>query len=116
MKKLFIVLILLLVSVNYASAEKFTVECDKLTGTCDGASLIPYSPTEVKEIVKEVPATWYTHTKNIGKWALITVIILTILFGSVFIVEQQTVEIIERFGKYTTTRSAGLNFKIPHYG
>ncbi len=39
--------------------------------------------------------------------------ILVILYASVFIVKQQTSVIIERFGKFQSTRQSGLNLKIP---
>jgi regulator of protease activity HflC (stomatin/prohibitin superfamily) len=38
---------------------------------------------------------------------------LVILFSSFFTVKQQTSAIIERFGKYASTRSSGLQLKIP---
>lgn len=39
--------------------------------------------------------------------------ILLIIFLGLFMVKQQTAYIIERFGKYSSIRSAGLQFKIP---
>ncbi len=41
------------------------------------------------------------------------VIFLIILFNSFFIIEQQSVAIIERFGKFLRIAGAGLNIKIP---
>ena len=38
---------------------------------------------------------------------------MIILFGAFFIVKQQSAAIIERFGKYTSTRHSGLQLKIP---
>lgn len=38
---------------------------------------------------------------------------ILILFASAFIVKQQTAAIIERFGRYHSIRSSGLQFKIP---
>jgi regulator of protease activity HflC (stomatin/prohibitin superfamily) len=38
---------------------------------------------------------------------------LVCLFGSVFTVSQQSVAVVERFGKFLKMASAGLNFKIP---
>ncbi len=38
---------------------------------------------------------------------------LVILFSSFFIVKQQTAAIIERFGRFTSTRHSGLQMKIP---
>ena len=40
-------------------------------------------------------------------------IALLLLFISFFVVKQQTVAIIERFGKFTSIRQAGLSMKIP---
>lgn len=40
-------------------------------------------------------------------------LLAVILFGTFFIVDQQTVAIIERFGKFNRTATAGLNLKIP---
>ena len=44
---------------------------------------------------------------------LIVLLSLVILFGPFFIVKQQSAAIIERFGKYTSTRHSGLQLKIP---
>ena len=38
---------------------------------------------------------------------------LVLLFSSFFTVKQQTAAVIERFGKYASTRSSGLQLKIP---
>ena len=38
---------------------------------------------------------------------------LVILFSSFFTVKQQTSAIIERFGKYASTRTSGLQLKVP---
>ncbi len=43
----------------------------------------------------------------------IILFLLLILFLGLFIVKQQTAYIIERFGKFSSIRSAGLQFKIP---
>ncbi len=43
----------------------------------------------------------------------IFIFILLIIFLGLFMVKQQTAYIIERFGKYSSIRSAGLQFKIP---
>lgn len=43
----------------------------------------------------------------------IILFVLLILFFGLFMVKQQTAYIIERFGKYNSIRSAGLQFKIP---
>ncbi len=43
----------------------------------------------------------------------IILFILLIIFLGLFMVKQQTAYIIERFGKYHSIRSAGLQFKIP---
>ena len=44
---------------------------------------------------------------------IIIVIALIILISSVFIVKQQTAAVIERFGKFTSVRNSGIQFKIP---
>jgi len=41
------------------------------------------------------------------------VIVLVLLFGSLFTVEQQTAAIVERFGKFRRVAGPGLNVKIP---
>ncbi|MGB5384417.1 MAG: SPFH domain-containing protein, partial [Lutimonas sp.] len=41
------------------------------------------------------------------------VIIILLIFFAAFIVKQQTAVIIERFGKFQSVRTAGLQFKIP---
>ena len=38
---------------------------------------------------------------------------LVILFSSFFTVKQQTAAVIERFGKFASTRTSGLQLKIP---
>ena len=43
---------------------------------------------------------------------IITVLIL-IVFLAAFIVKQQTSAIVERFGKFESVRTSGLQFKIP---
>jgi len=45
--------------------------------------------------------------------ALIVLIVLAFSTGVIFIVRQQSVAIIERFGKFAGTAQAGLNFKLP---
>lgn len=44
---------------------------------------------------------------------LIVIIVLAIVLKVVFIVQQQTEYIIERFGKFNRTATAGIRFKIP---
>ena len=44
---------------------------------------------------------------------IIIFIALIILISSVFIVKQQTAAVIERFGKFTSVRNSGIQFKIP---
>ncbi len=46
-------------------------------------------------------------------YPIIIFIIIVITVASVFTVKQQTAAIIERFGKFTSTRQSGLHFKIP---
>ncbi len=44
---------------------------------------------------------------------IVLVIGLFILFSSFFTVKQQTAAVIERFGKYASTRTSGLQLKVP---
>ena len=44
---------------------------------------------------------------------VLAIIALLVIFSGIFIVRQQTSAIIERFGKFTTIRSSGLQLKIP---
>jgi len=46
-------------------------------------------------------------------YIIIIPIIALILFGTFFIVKQQSAAIVERFGKYVDTRQSGLQLKIP---
>jgi membrane protease subunit HflK len=52
------------------------------------------------------------HPKYIG-WAAIGVVILILLFSSVFTIDPEEVGVILRFGKFTRTVNPGLNFKLP---
>ncbi|MDG1052053.1 MAG: SPFH domain-containing protein, partial [Flavobacteriaceae bacterium] len=44
---------------------------------------------------------------------LVVTLVILLLFGTFFVVKQQTSALIERFGKYTSTRQSGLQLKIP---
>ena len=44
---------------------------------------------------------------------IIIIGLLVLLFASFFIVKQQTIAIVERFGKFTRDYGAGINMKIP---
>ncbi|MBT8296017.1 MAG: SPFH domain-containing protein [Gramella sp.] len=44
---------------------------------------------------------------------ILVVITLLVVFSGIFIVKQQTSAIIERFGKFTSIRSSGLQLKVP---
>ena len=44
---------------------------------------------------------------------IIAVIVLLILLNGIFTVKQQTVAVVERFGKFVAIRNAGLKIKIP---
>jgi len=44
---------------------------------------------------------------------IVAVILVLIFFSTVFIVKQQTAYIIETFGKFTSVRNSGIQFKIP---
>lgn len=44
---------------------------------------------------------------------ILAVLALLLIFSAVFIVRQQTSAIVERFGKFTSIRSSGLQLKVP---
>ena len=44
---------------------------------------------------------------------LIVILSLAILYGTFFIVKQQSAAVVERFGKFTSVRHSGLQLKIP---
>ncbi|MDA9977907.1 SPFH domain-containing protein, partial [Flavobacteriaceae bacterium] len=44
---------------------------------------------------------------------LIVILSLVILFGTFFVVKQQSAAVVERFGKFTSIRQSGLQLKIP---
>lgn len=46
-------------------------------------------------------------------WAPFLVILIVLIFASFFIVKQQTIAVVERFGKFTRDYGAGINMKIP---
>jgi regulator of protease activity HflC (stomatin/prohibitin superfamily) len=48
-------------------------------------------------------------------FVLLVVIVLAVIFGvlTAFVVPQQSVYIIESFGKFSRAETAGLHFKIP---
>ncbi|WP_350286735.1 SPFH domain-containing protein [uncultured Croceitalea sp.] len=50
---------------------------------------------------------------SLGYIVPIGVVLLLVFFSTVFIVKQQTAVIIETFGKFTSIRNAGIQFKIP---
>jgi regulator of protease activity HflC (stomatin/prohibitin superfamily) len=53
---------------------------------------------------------------NIGgiiRYAVLAVVVIGALYGSLFVVNQQTSVVIERLGKFQRVASAGLNFKVP---
>ncbi|MDD2362250.1 MAG: hypothetical protein PHH84_04745 [Oscillospiraceae bacterium] len=45
--------------------------------------------------------------------AMLIIIILIIIFSTLFIVQQQTIAIIERFGRFRRTTGAGLHTRAP---
>jgi regulator of protease activity HflC (stomatin/prohibitin superfamily) len=47
-------------------------------------------------------------------FVIVAFLILTIVLGSFFTVQQQSAAIVERFGKYVRTARPGLNFKTPY--
>ncbi len=44
---------------------------------------------------------------------ILVVLLILVIFSGIFIVKQQTSAIIERFGRFTSIRSSGLQLKIP---
>ncbi len=44
---------------------------------------------------------------------IIILFVILLLFGTFFVVKQQTSALVERFGKFTSTRQSGLQMKIP---
>ena len=44
---------------------------------------------------------------------LIVILSLAVLYGTFFIVKQQSAAVVERFGKFTSVRQSGLQLKIP---
>ena len=44
---------------------------------------------------------------------LLILLSILLLFGTFFVVKQQTAVLIERFGRYTSSRQSGLQLKIP---
>ena len=46
-------------------------------------------------------------------YTILILFIVLILFGTIFIVKQQSAAVVERFGKYVSTRHSGLQIKIP---
>ncbi|HEL1614112.1 TPA: SPFH domain-containing protein [Streptococcus suis] len=49
----------------------------------------------------------------IGSFLFFILIALILIASGLYVVKQQTVAIIERFGKYQKTSTSGINFKIP---
>ncbi|HEM3174111.1 TPA: SPFH domain-containing protein [Streptococcus suis] len=49
----------------------------------------------------------------IGSFLFLVLIALILIASGLYVVKQQTVAIIERFGKYQKTSTSGINFKIP---
>ena len=46
-------------------------------------------------------------------YIFIILFIVLVLFGTIFIVKQQTAAVVERFGRFTSVRQSGLQIKIP---
>ncbi|MBP2624076.1 SPFH domain-containing protein [Streptococcus oricebi] len=44
---------------------------------------------------------------------ILVVLVITLLFSSFYVVRQQSVAIVERFGRYQRTSSSGINFRLP---
>lgn len=48
-------------------------------------------------------------------WSLFVFVVLVLVFGAMFTVQQQTAVIVQRFGKFSRIYKAGLNFKLPMF-
>src|SRR5665213_2498244 len=46
-------------------------------------------------------------------YIVLIIVLLRLLFSAFFTVDQQTVSVVERLGKFNRVALAGLNFKIP---
>ena len=44
---------------------------------------------------------------------ILLIVILSVIASTLYVVRQQTVAIIERFGKYQTTSSSGIHVRLP---
>ncbi|HGD4551438.1 TPA: SPFH domain-containing protein, partial [Streptococcus agalactiae] len=44
---------------------------------------------------------------------VILVLVIVLLITSLYVVKQQTVAIIERFGKYQKTATSGIHIRVP---
>jgi regulator of protease activity HflC (stomatin/prohibitin superfamily) len=85
-------------------------ECNPETGECAPVSQTP--TPEPRNLIDNDPL----ENMNVGKaitYVILAIVALVSLFGSVFIVSQQTSVVIERLGKFQRVASAGLNFKVP---
>lgn len=69
---------------------------------------IPYDPGMMQTSGSSHPIGW-------GITAFIAVVIIIYAVRSMFIVNQQSVAIIEKFGKFKKVATAGLNFKNPFF-
>lgn len=95
-KFLFIALFIAVAVPTFALAV--TADCDLSTGRCTPLSGDSDSGGWVGKVIG---------------WLAVAVIGAVLLFGSLFIVSQQTSVVIERFGKFSRIAKAGLNLKIP---
>lgn len=57
--------------------------------------------------------TMLSQMLTIGGWVVGGLLLFAWLSTAVFTVKQQTVQMVETFGKFTSVRKAGLNFKAP---
>ncbi len=69
--------------------------------------IVNYKPFDQ---AKDSGGLWFT---GILLWVALIAGSISLFFGAVFIVRQQSVEIIERFGRFVRVSRAGLRFKIP---
>jgi len=50
---------------------------------------------------------------KLAGYSVLGIILISLLYSSIFIVRQKTAEIVETFGKFSSVRNSGLNFKLP---
>ncbi len=86
------------------------------------AKLLVGDNNQVQSVIGEIPCTSASPTvihdyaipyMNYIWWAVAIITVITLLFKTLYVVKQQRVKVIERFGKFKKIVSAGLHFKVP---